>query len=87
MYDRFVVFSSKQQKGESVESFYGRLIEQAENCRLGDEETTLIRDTYILNMQHHDTERELLKETVSPTKALAIHMEVGGKTNRKKTKT
>ena len=33
--DRFVFFSSKQQKGESVESFYGRLIEQAENCNLG----------------------------------------------------
>ena len=28
--DRFVFFSSKQQKGESVESFHGRLIEQAE---------------------------------------------------------
>ena len=28
-YYRFVFFSSKQQKGDSVESFYGRLIEQA----------------------------------------------------------
>ena len=35
-YDRFAFFSSKQQKGESVESFYWRLIEQAENCGLGD---------------------------------------------------
>ena len=29
-YDRFVFWSSKQQKGQSVESLYGRLIEQAE---------------------------------------------------------
>ena len=31
-------------------------------------------------MQDHDTHRELLKETVSPTKALeaAMHMENGG---------
>ena len=67
-YDRFVFFSSKKQKRESVESFYGRLIEQRENCSLGDEQTTLIRDTFILNIQDLDTQRELLKETVSPKK-------------------
>ena len=50
VYDRFVFFSSKQQKGEPVEIFHERLIEQAENCSLGDEEITLIRDTFILNM-------------------------------------
>ena len=87
-YDRFVFFSSKQQKGESVESFYGRLIEQAENCSLGDEETTLIRDAFKLNTQDHDTQRELLKETegiVSPLKALevAIHIEMGKSTKNK----
>ena len=55
-HDRFFFFSS-QQKGVSVENFYGRLIEQEENCSLGDEETTLIRDAFILNMQDHDTQR------------------------------
>ena len=49
-YDRFVFYSCKQQKGESVENFYGRLIELAENCTLVSEETTLIRDAFILNM-------------------------------------
>ena len=34
-YDFFVLISSKQQKGESVERFYGRLTEQAQNCSLG----------------------------------------------------
>ena len=84
--DRFVFFSSRQQKGESVESFYGHLIEQAENCSLGDEKITLIRDESIFNMQDHDTQWELLKETVSPSKALevAIHMERGITENKSK---
>ena len=84
-YDRFVFWSSKQQKGRSVESFYGRLIEQAENCSIGDEETTLIRDTFILNMMDHDAQKELLRETVSPTKALevAIQIEMGAQNQQK----
>ena len=78
-YDRFVFFSSKQQKGESVKSFFVRFIDQAENCSLGDEETTLIRDAFILNMMDNETQKELLKETVEPTKALEIatQMEMG----------
>ena len=50
-YDRFVFFSFNQSKAQSVESIYGRLIEQAEKNSLGDEETTLIRDTFIPDMQ------------------------------------
>ena len=64
-YDRFVFFSSKQENGESVESFYGRLNKLAESCSLRDGETTFIRDGFILNMQDHVTQRELLTETVS----------------------
>ena len=77
-YDRFFSFSSKQQKQESVQSFFARFIEQVQNCSLGDEETTLIRETFILNMWDHDTQKELLKEIVLPTKApeIAIHIEM-----------
>ena len=84
-YDCFVFYSCKQQKGESVESFYGRLIELAENCTLGSEETTLIRDAFILNMLDHETQKELLKETVEPPKALeiAIQMEMGAQNQQK----
>ena len=84
-YDRFVFYSCKQQKGESVESFYGRLIDQAENCILGSEETSLIRDAFILNMIDHETQKELLKETVEPSKALkiAIQMEMGAQNQQK----
>ena len=55
-----------------LESFYGRLIDKTKNCSLGDEENTLIRDEFILNMQDHDAQRELLKEIVSPSKALEV---------------
>ena len=84
-YDRIVFYSCKQQKGESVESFYGLLIELAENCTLGSEETTLIRDAFILNMIDHQTQKELLKETVEPSKALeiAIQMEMGAQNQQK----
>ena len=84
-YDRFVFYSCKQQKGESVEGFFGRLIQQAENCSLGSEETTLIRDAFILNMIDHETQKELLKETVEPFKALeiAIQMEMGAQSQQK----
>ena len=84
-YYRFVFYSCKQQKGQSVESFYGRLIEQAENCSLGSEETTLIRFAFILDMIDHETQKELLKETVEPSKALeiAIQMEMGAQNQQK----
>ena len=76
-YDRFVFFCSKQQKEESVESFCGQLNESADNCSSGDEKTALIQDG--------DIQRELLKETVSPTKALevAIHIEIGARNQKK----
>ena len=84
-YDCFVFYSCKQQKGESVKSFYGRLLELAENCTLGSEETTLDRDAFILNMIDHETQKELLKETVEPSKALeiAIQKEMGAQNQQK----
>ena len=84
-YDCFVFYSCKQRKGESMESFYGRLIEQTENCSLGSEETTLIRDAFILNMIDHETQKELFKETVEPSKALeiAIKMKMGAQNQKK----
>ena len=68
-----------------LKTFYGRLIEKAENCSLGSEETTLIRDAFILNMIDHATQTELLKETVEPSKALEIatQMEIGAQNEQK----
>ena len=77
-------FSSIQQKGESVENFYGRLGE-AENWSLGDEETTLIRDILIWNMLDFKTQEALIEKTVSSTKALEIttHMAMGAQNQQK----
>ena len=84
-YDRFVFYSCKQQKGESVENFYGRLVGQAENCSPGSDETGLIRDAFILNMIYHETRKELLKKTAEPSKALetAIQMEMRAQNQQK----
>ena len=64
-------------------------MKQAVNCSLGDEETALIKDTFILNMMDNDTQKELLKETVSPPKALevAIQIEIGAQDQQKAIKT
>ena len=71
-YDRIVLFSSKQQKGELVESFYGRLTEQAENCSLGDEETTSIRYTFIFNIIDYETQKKFLKRQCRQLKLLKL---------------
>ena len=40
-YDRFVS-SSEKQKGKYVQSFYGRLLDQSENCSLEDKDNLYI---------------------------------------------
>ena len=71
----------KQQGGESVQSFYETLIEEIENCSRGNEENTLIRDTFKCNIRDKDTQKELHKEAVTPTKAVetTIHKKMGFK--------
>ena len=63
-------------------SFYGRLIERVENCSLGDEETTLRRDTFFFNKLEYNKQDKLLRETGAPAKALetAIQMKLVEKT-------
>ena len=84
-FDRFFVFSSKQQKCEPVESFYGKIIEQAENCSLRDAKKTVIRETFFLNVLDYETQTELHKETLSQPKSLeiAIHMGMGAQNQQK----
>ena len=62
--------------GEPIEKFYGHLKELSENCDLGDKGDTIIRDVFIANMQNEDIQKELLKETVDPEKALAIAINI-----------
>ena len=53
--------------------------ELSENCELGSQEDTLIRDFFIANMLDPEIQRELLRETLEPAQALrlAINMELG----------
>ena len=65
-------FSRKQKNGETVEEFYSILKELAENCNFESREEMIIRDICITNMLDDDTQRELLRDTVDPERALSI---------------
>ena len=49
-FDRHVFLITKQLRGETVEHFYGKLKELAENCDFENKEETLIRDVFITNL-------------------------------------
>ena len=78
-FDRHVFLITKQLRGETVEHFYGKLKELAENCDFENKEETLIRDVFITNLMDPEIQKELLKQTVEPPQALelAINMELG----------
>ena len=78
-FDRHVFLITTQVRGETVEPFYGKLMEIAENCDFENKEETLIRDVFITNLMNPEVQKELLKRTVKPRQALelAIIMELG----------
>ena len=78
-FDCYVFFSRKQKKGETVEQFYSILKELAENCDFENREEAIIKDIFITNMLDDDIQRELLRDTVDPERALsiAVNMEMG----------
>ena len=78
-FDRYVFFSRKQKKGETVEQFYSILKELAENCDFENREEVIISDIFITNMLDDDIQREFLRDTVDPEKALsiAVNIEMG----------
>ena len=84
-FDRYTFLTRKQMKGEPVEKFYGCLRELSLNCDLGSREESIIRDVFIGNMQDGEIQRELLKGTREPKKALevAISIEMGIQTQLK----
>ena len=78
-FDRYVFFSRKQKKGETVEQFYSILKKLAENCDFENREEVIIRDIFITKMLDDDIQRELLPDTVDPKRAfsIALSMEMG----------
>ena len=73
-----MLLTTKQSKKESIEHFFGKLRDLSENCELGIEEDTLIRDLFIANMTDPEIQREIIRETLEPSQALrlAINMEL-----------
>ena len=78
-FDRYVFFSWKQKKSETVEQCYSILKELAENCDVENREEVIIRDIFFTNMLDDDVQRELLRDTVDTERALsiAVNMEMG----------
>ena len=84
-FDQYVFFSRKQKKGEMVEQFYSILKELVENCDFENREEVIIRDILITNMLDDDIQRELLRDTDDPERALsiAVNMEMGNQSQQR----
>ena len=84
-FHRYVFFSRKQKKDETVEQFYSILKELPENCNFENREEAIIRDIFITNMLDDDIQRELLRDTVDPERALsiAVYMEMGNQNQQR----
>ena len=78
-FDRHVFLITKQLRGETVEFFYEKLKQLAENCDFENTEETLIRDVFITNLIGPENQKKLLQQRVEPKQALdlAINMELG----------
>ena len=59
--------------------------ELAENCDFENREEAIIRDIFITNMLDDDIQRELLRDTVEPERALsiAVNMEMGNQNQQR----
>ena len=69
---RYLIFSSEQKKGETLEQFYNIFKELVENCDCESREEVIIRNILITNMLDDDIQRELFRDTVDPERALSI---------------
>ena len=80
-FDRYLLLTRRQQKVETVEQFHSALRSLAEFCQLGALEDDLLRDIFTANMTDPEKQKELLKKTLDPEKALelAISIELGGR--------
>ena len=78
-FDRYLLLTRKQHRGETMEQFHSALRSLAEHCKLADLEDELQRDIFSANMIDQEIQKELLKTTLSPEKALelAVSIELG----------
>ena len=75
-FDRYLFFSRKQKKCETKEQFYSILKKLAENCDFEYREEVIIRDIFITNMLDDYIQREFVRDTVDPERALSIAVNI-----------
>ena len=78
-FDRYLLLTRKQHRRETIEQFHSALRSLAEHCQLANLEDELLRDIFTPNMIDHEIQKELLKTTLTPEKALelAVSIELG----------
>ena len=78
-FDRYLLLTRKQQRGETMEQFHSALRALAEQRQLAHLEDELLRDIFTANMIDQEIQNELLKTTLTPEKALelAVSIELG----------
>ena len=86
-FDRYLLLTRRQQKGETMEQFHSALRSMAEFCQLGALEDDLLRDIFTAKITDPEKQKELLKVTLDPEKALelAISIELGARSQAKHT--
>ena len=78
-FDRYLLLTRRQQRGETMEQFHSALTSLAEHCQLAHLEDELLRDIFTANMIDHEIQKELLKTTLIQEKVLelAVSLELG----------
>ena len=78
-FDRYLLLTRKQHQVETMEQFHSALRLLAKHCQLADLEDELLRDIFTANMIDQEIQKELLKATLTPKKALelAVSIELG----------
>ena len=80
-FDQYLLLTRRQQRGEAMKPFHSALCSLAEHCQRGHLEDELLRDIFTANMINPEIQKELLKVTLSPERALkvAIGIELGAR--------
>ena len=80
-FDRYLLLTRRQQKGETMVQFHSALRSLADFCQLWALEDDWLRDIFTANMIDPEIQKELLKVTLEPEEALelAISIELGAR--------
>ena len=75
-FDRYLLLTRRQQKGETMEQFHSALRSLAEFCQFGALEGDLLRDIFTANMTYPEIQKEHLKVTLDPENALELAISI-----------